>query len=228
MGKLYLVSTPIGNLEDITLRALNILKEVSLILAEDTRHSAKLLNHYNIKGELLSYRDENHDRVISAIVANLEGGADIALISDAGTPAISDPGFKLVRELSKRNVQIVSIPGPVAAVAALSVSGLPTDRFLFLGFLPKQHGKREKLLRYYMEGEHTLLIYESPYRVMKLIDQISQLDPERFVSVVKDITKMHEKIFRGTASQLQNDLKKHTLKGEFVVAVAKAGYTLQD
>jgi 16S rRNA (cytidine1402-2'-O)-methyltransferase len=220
-GTLYIVSGPVGNLEDITLRALQTLKDVDLILSEDTRETDKLLKHYKIDKPQISYRDQNHDRVFPKIWEILQEGRSLALISDSGTPLVSDPGFKLVRELRKRDVTVTAIPGPSAAVTALSISGLPTDRFIFLGFLPKSSGKRSDLLTTYGNLDSTLVIYESPHRVIKLLTEIQQNLGNRVVCVAKDLTKMYESVTTGRVEDMLQNTGVFKEKGEYVVLVSK-------
>ncbi|MBD3329665.1 16S rRNA (cytidine(1402)-2'-O)-methyltransferase [Candidatus Dojkabacteria bacterium] len=227
MGKLYVVATPIGNLGDISFRAVEILKNVQFILAEDTRVSKRLLKKYQIHTQLVSYRDQNHARVIEKIHEKLDLGLDLALISDAGTPGISDPGYKLISELKRNGYEIVPVPGPNAAIAALSVSGLPTDKFIFLGFLPKSDGKRLQILGEYMELEASVILYESPNRIIKLLQQIGEIDNNRKICVAIEITKLHEKIVTGDMADVMKTLAEISdsgnLRGEFVVIIQKAG-----
>lgn len=220
-GRLYLVSGPIGNFGDITLRALEILKTSDLILSEDTRETSKLLSHYQIKAEQVSYRDQNHERVLEGVLSMLENGKTLALVSDSGTPTISDPGFKLVRELTEKGITVTPIPGPTAAMSALSASGLPTDRFVFLGFLPKTDGKRASLLKTYGELDNTLIIYESPYRISRLLEEIKETLGERKVCLARELTKIHEEITTSTVSDLIEKYKNKAPKGEFVVLISK-------
>lgn len=222
-GKLYVVATPIGNLEDVTYRAINVLKSVAFILAEDTRESVKLLNKYGIDTQLVSYRDQNHERMISKVIEKLDMGLDLALISDCGTPLISDPGFKLVRDLRDLGYIVESIPGPSAVIAALSISGLPTDKFSFLGFLPKSDVKRKRLLSEYAELKSTIVLYESPKRVLSLLELFLDVFPRCTVVLAKDLTKMREEVLSGEASELIALLKERDFDnnphGEFVVVV---------
>ena len=222
-GKLYIVSTPIGNLGDITYRAVDKLKSVPFVLAEDTRESIKLLRKYDIQTQLISYRDQNHLRIISKIKEKLDMGINLALVSDSGTPLISDPGFKLVRELKDDGYIVESIPGPSALIAALSISGLPTDKFLFLGFLPKSESKRKKMLEKYFQLGDTVVIYESPKRVLSLLDLINECTKENITVLAKDLTKMREEVLVGEAIELgtllrERDFEEHP-HGEFVVLV---------
>lgn len=222
-GKLYIVSTPIGNLGDITYRAVEILKSVAFVLAEDTRESIKLFNRYEIKTQLISYRDQNHERMIEKIREKLDIGLSLGLISDSGTPLISDPGFKLVRELRDGGYPIESIPGPSALISALSISGLPTDKFSFVGFLPKSDMKRKELLNKYISLGDTLIIYESPKRVLSLLHLIDENIKENTVVLAKDLTKFREEVLTGEAVELISLLKDRKFgdnpHGEFVVLI---------
>lgn len=220
-GKLYVVATPIGNLEDITFRAIDTLKKVIFVLAEDTRESYKLLNRYDIKTQLISYRDQNHEKMLVKILEKLDMGLDLALISDCGTPLISDPGFKLIRELRERKYDVVSIPGPSALTSALSISGLVTDRFTFFGFLPKSDTKRKKMLEEYVSIEGSLIFYESPNRLIKLLDMLKNVFGEKKVGIAKDISKMREMFFYGDISEVSKEIETDDFKenphGEYVV-----------
>ncbi len=220
-GKLYVVATPIGNLEDITFRAIDTLKKVTFVLAEDTRESYKLFNRYDIKTQLISYRDQNHEKMLGKILEKLDMGLDLALISDCGTPLISDPGFKLIRELRERKYDVVSIPGPSALTSALSISGLVTDRFAFLGFLPKSDIRRKKLLQEYVDIEGSLIFYESPQRLIKLLDMLKNVFGEKKVGIAKDISKMREMFFYGNISEVSKEIETDDFKenphGEYVV-----------
>ncbi len=220
-GRLYLVSGPIGNFNDITLRAIETLKTSDLILSEDTRETAKLLQHFNITAQQISYRDQNHDRVLESVLSLLENDKTLSLVSDSGTPTISDPGFKLVRELTEKGIKVIPIPGPTAAMAALSASGLPTDRFVFLGFLPKTEGRRVNLLKMYGELDNTLIIYESPYRIFKLLEEILETLGDRKVCLARELTKVHEEIVTAKTSVLLESIKTKSPKGEYVVLVSK-------
>ena len=219
-GKLYIVATPIGNLSDMTLRAIEVLKSVAFVLSEDTRESKKLLDRYEIPTQLISYRDQNHERVIGKVLEKLDMGLDLALISDAGTPLISDPGFKLVRDLREKGYDVVSIPGASAVITALSVSGLPTDRFVFLGFLPKSDERRKKLLEQYINLENTIVIYESPQRLTRLLELILNEFRDMDVYLAKDISKMREESFSGKISDVLEQLEERKFDenphGEFV------------
>jgi len=224
-GKLYIVATPIGNLKDITFRAIDTLKDVIFILAEDTRETRKLLNEYGIDTQLISYRDQNHERMIGKVIEKLDMGLDLALVSDCGTPLISDPGYKLVRDLREKGYEVLSIPGPSAVTSAVSVSGLPTDIFTFLGFLPKSDSKREKLLTKYMNLGGTLVIYESPNRLFKLLRLIHKLNSESLVTAIRDISKKREKTYFGKVMDVISFLNKDGLErsphGEWVVMISK-------
>jgi 16S rRNA (cytidine1402-2'-O)-methyltransferase len=223
-GKLYVVATPIGNMGDITIRALETLKNVDLILSEDTRETTKLLQHYEIQKSQISYRDQNHIRVFSNILETLESGKNIALVSDSGTPLISDPGFKLVQDLIAKGIKIESIPGPSAVIGALTVSGLPTDKFTFIGFLPKKSGQQDKLLKEYGALESTLVIYESPYRVVKLLEQLKTSLGNRKVCIVKDLTKLYENLIYGEIDAILTDRTSIKPKGEYIILVAKKDF----
>jgi len=220
-GKLYVVATPIGNLEDITFRAIDTLKKVIFVLAEDTRESYKLFNRYDIKTQLISYRDQNHERMLEKIVEKLDMGLDLALISDCGTPLISDPGFKLIRELRERKYDVVSIPGASALTSALSISGLVTDRFTFFGFLPKSDIRRKKLLEEYINIEGSFIFYESPNRLIKLLDILKDVFGEKKIGIAKDISKMREMFFYGNISEVSKEIETDDFKenphGEYVV-----------
>jgi len=219
-GKLYVIATPIGNLEDITFRAIGILKKVTFILAEDTRESKKLLNRYKITTQLISYRDQNHERMLPKILEKLDMGLDLALISDCGTPLISDPGYQLVSELRELEYEVIPIPGPSALTSALSVSGMPIDKFTFLGFLPKSESKRKNLLKKYGELGSTLVIYESPHRLLKLLKQIYEVLGERKVFLAKDISKRRETFISEEIFSLIKKLeKKDEIHGEYVVLI---------
>ena len=214
-GTLYIVATPIGNLEDITFRAVKILKQVDLIAAEDTRHSKKLLSHYEIKTNLVSCHEHNEINKTPQFITHLKNGLDIALISDAGTPSISDPGYKLVAAVAKENLSIIPVPGCSAAIAGLSVSGLPTDSFLFLGFLPKKQQKQRQALEAIKNQKPTLIFYESPRRIITLIQNMLNVYGDRKACLAREITKLHEEYLRGTLSEILKALdEKKIIKGE--------------
>jgi len=195
-GKLFIVASPIGNLEDISFRAVSTLKEVDFILSEDTRETQKILNHFSISKPQISYRDQNHQLVINRIKDILSDGLNLALLSDRGTPLISDPGFKLVRDVINAGFKVESIPGPSSVISALVVSGLPTDRFIFLGFLPKSEKQRLEMLEKYGNVESTLILFESPFRIVKLLEEVKLSLGERDVVVAKELTKLHEEVYR--------------------------------
>lgn len=223
-GKLYVVGTPIGNLSDITFRAVSILKKVHFVLAEDTKESKKLLDKYKINTELISYRDQNHSKILEKIVEKLDMGLDLALISDSGTPLISDPGYKLVRYLREKEYDVIALPGPSALVSALSVSGLPTDRFVFLGFLPKSDSKRRKILEEYKDLRNTIIIYESPNRLFKLLNLLKEeLGKDVVISLSKDISKLRERYLFGEVVNIIDILEDEGFEenphGEFVCIV---------
>ena len=218
-GKLFIVASPIGNMGDITLRALEVLKDVSYILSEDTRETQKLLNYFEIQKTQISYRDQNHVQVLAKILDLMENGNDLAILSDRGTPLISDPGYKLVREVIGKGYEVVSIPGPSSVIASLVISGLPTDKFCFLGFLPRTESQRVKIIQKYGELDSTLIFFESPYRILKLLEEVKKTLGNREVCVVKELTKLHEEIYRFNLSDL--DKAKIDLRGEFVVLVSK-------
>ncbi len=218
--KLYIVPTPIGNLEDITLRALTVLKSVDLILAEDTRNTIHLLKHFKIDKPLRSYHAHNEHNTVEQIVELIESNKSIALVSDAGTPAISDPGFLLVRECIKHNIAIETLPGATAFVPALVNSGLPCDTFVFYGFLPQKKGRHTKLLSL-KDETRTMIFYESPYRLVKLLEEFKEyLSADRQVSVSRELSKLFEENARGTVDELITHFTSKTVKGEIVVVLA--------
>lgn len=215
--QLYLVPTPIGNLEDITLRALRILKEVDLILAEDTRTTGKLLKHFEISTPQKSYHIHNEHKTLEQIIDLLKGGQIIALVSDAGTPAISDPGYLLVRECLKHSIEIECLPGATAFVPALVKSGFPTDRFTFEGFLPHKKGRQTKI-QSFKEEKRTIIVYESPHRLIKALEQFVEfLGEERRISVSRELTKIYEETVTGTAKEVLEFFKQKGVKGEIVI-----------
>lgn len=219
MSKLYIIPTPIGNLKDITFRAIETLKEVDYILAEDTRTSSKLLNHYEIKTKLVSHHQHNEHKTIGKIIDSLNSGETIALISDAGTPAISDPGFLLVRACVENNITIECLPGATAFVPALVNSGFPCDKFVFEGFLPHKKGRQTRL-KLLQEETRTIIFYESPHRLLKTLLQFKEyFGEERKISISRELTKMHEENRRGTAQELIDYYETNTLKGEIVIVV---------
>ena len=219
-GVLYLVSTPIGNLGDITYRAINILNDVSLIAAEDTRHSRKLLNHYNIQTKMISYYEHNRNNRIPYLISNLSNGQNIAVITDAGTPGISDPAYKLIRQSINIGAKIESIPGASAFLAALTASGLPTDRFLFEGFLPPKKGRNKRLSKI-EDVDATIIYYESANRLKRTLKQLYEFFGDRPAVVARELTKMYEQIKRGTLLQLSNYFSDNQAKGEYVILIGK-------
>ncbi len=225
MGILYLVATPIGNLEDITLRALRVLKEASLIAAEDTRHARKLLAHHNLATPITSYFEHNKIKKIDAILAALERG-DVAIISDAGTPGLSDPGYELVRAALTAQIRVVPIPGANALTAALVASGLPTDQFVFLGFMPRQKFARRKFLQNVANEPRTLVAYEAPHRVRAALDDIAATLGDRQIGVARELTKMFEEFFRGSVDEARAHFLEHAPRGEFTLVIA--GRTASD
>jgi 16S rRNA (cytidine1402-2'-O)-methyltransferase len=223
-SSLYLVATPIGNLEDITLRALRVLKEVDLIACEDTRQTQKLLSHYGIQTRTVSYHEHNEMTKAAELIVDLESGAKIALVTDAGMPGISDPGFRLIALAIRHHVPVVPIPGASAFLAALVASGLPTDSFRFSGFLPAKSGQRRKLLESVRESPRTQVFYEAPHRLLEaLADVVEVLGSDRHVVVAREVTKVHEEFLRGRAPEVLDQLKSRgEVKGEITLLIAKA------
>ena len=220
MSKLYLIPTPIGNLEDITLRALRLLKDVDIVLAEDTRKTGKLFSHFGINTSLSAFHMHNEHKVLDKWIARLKAGDTIALVSDAGTPAISDPGFLLVRECIKKDIAVDCLPGATAFVPALVNSGLASEKFIFEGFLPVKKG-RKKRLKLLSEEERTMIFYESPHRIVKTLTQFYEYFGEgRPVSISREISKMFEETKRGTIKDVLQHFEHKKLKGEFVIIVA--------
>lgn len=219
-GKLFLVPTPIGNLEDMTFRAIRVLKEVDLILAEDTRTSAPMLKHFGIDKKVYSHHQHNEHKATAEIIKFLHQGQNIALISDAGTPAISDPGFFLVREALKNEIEVNCLPGATAFVPALVNSGLPSDQFVFEGFLPVKKGRQTRL-KLLAQEERTMIFYESPHRLLKTLAEFAEyLGEDRQASVSRELTKMYEETVRGSLSEIKLHFEHNVLKGEFVLCVA--------
>ena len=220
MGKLYLVPTPLGNLADFTYRAVNVLGEVDLILAEDTRTSTKLLNHYNISRPLQSFHMHNEHKKLERIISQLNYGKTIAMISDAGTPGISDPGFLLVREAIANNIEVICLPGPTALIPALVQSGFPTERFIFEGFLPPKKGRKTRLEQL-SQDSRTIVFYESPHKLIKTLTQlITYFQGERQVAISREMTKIYEETYRGTLEEAVVHFNKKVPKGEFVVCIS--------
>ena len=218
-GTLYLVATPIGNLEDITLRALRTLKECDVVAAEDTRHTGNLLRHFGISKPLLSCFQFNEARRSEQILQRLQQGEKVALVTDAGSPGISDPGERVVRAAVAAGVRVEAVPGASALVAALTASGLPTDEFHFVGFLPHKPGQRRKRLESLLTVPGTLVLYESPYRIERLLGELAEVFPERQVVLARELTKKFEEFLRGTPAELQAATAKRSLKGEFVALI---------
>lgn len=220
MGKLYLIPTPIGNLQDITLRALQILQEVDLILAEDTRTSGKLLQHFNISTPMLAHHKFNEHQTLKGVIRKLKEGKELALISDAGTPAIADPGFLLARACITEGIPVETLPGATAFVPALVNSGLPNDRFVFEGFLPDKKGRQTRL-KNLIEETRTIIFYVSPHKLVKTIEEFAQFfGSERKASISRELTKIHEETLRGTLAELLTHFQNQNPKGEFVIILA--------
>jgi len=218
-GKLYIVPTPIGNLDDITLRALDILRSADIILAEDTRTTSKLLKHFDISVPMQSYHQYNEHKRLQDFINQLQAGRTLALVSDAGTPGISDPGFLLIREALNNGIEVEVLPGPTAFVPALLLSGLPADRFVFEGFLPHKKG-RQKRLQKLQDEERTIILYESPHRLLKTLQQLQEyLGPDRRASVSRELTKKFEETRRGTLKELADYYSRNPVKGEIVLVV---------
>ena len=219
MSKLYIVPTPIGNLNDITLRALSVLKEASIILAEDTRTTGNLLKHFSIETKMFSHHLHNEHKTVEQIIERIKGGQTIALVSDAGTPSISDPGFLLVRECIKNNIEVECLPGATAFVPALVSSGLPSERFCFEGFLPQKKGRQSKLLSL-KDEERTMIFYESPFRLVKALNEFAEVfGKDRRASISRELTKLYEETKRGTIQELIEYFSLKTVKGEIVIIV---------
>ncbi len=219
---LYIVGTPIGNLKDTTLRALEVLKEVDLIVCEDMRRTLKLLNHYQIKKPLMSYHEHNKYKQLNKIIKFLKEEKNIALVSDAGLPCISDPGYLIVKRSIEENLPFTIIPGPFAGVLGLIISGLPSDRFVFEGFLPYKKSKRRRRLEGLKKEERTIIIYESPHKIIKLLDSILEVLGERKIVLVRELTKAYEEVLRGKVSEIKKILEERKkIKGEFIVLVSK-------
>ncbi|MFZ5907222.1 MAG: 16S rRNA (cytidine(1402)-2'-O)-methyltransferase [Nitrospirota bacterium] len=218
-GTLFIVSTPIGNLEDITVRALRVLREVDRIAAEDTRHSLKLLTHYGITKPLISYWSGKEKARADEIIRTLLSGQSVALISDAGTPGISDPGAVVIRKAIDAAIPLVPVPGPSACIAALSVSGLPTENFTFIGFMPPKKTRRQKILRELVLETRSLIFYEAPHRLLETLKDISEIFTGRAAALIKELTKLNEEIFRGTVPEIMSRLEKTPVLGEYVIIV---------
>lgn len=222
-GVLYIVATPIGNLEDITYRAVRILKEADLIACEDTRQTRKLLDHYGIEKPLVSYHEHNESRRAEELVSKIEGGTIVAQVSDAGMPAVSDPGYVLVKLALEHGIQVVPIPGPSAVITALAASGLPTDAFEFRGFLPAKSGQRRTVLEKLRPIQHTVIFYEAPHRILETLEDVaSSLGPQTTVVLARELTKIHEEFIRGTAQEALETARGRILKGEITLLIGKS------
>jgi 16S rRNA (cytidine1402-2'-O)-methyltransferase len=219
-GTLYVVSTPLGNLEDITLRALRVLKEADLICAEDTRTTRILLNHYNIQTALTSYFEHNEQRKTPLLIEELKSGKSIAIVSEAGTPAISDPGYRLITQALQQAITVIPVPGPSAAITALSVSGLAVHRFAFEGFLPIKTGKRKNFLKKIADEERTLIVYESPHRITGALADLIEILGDRNAVLCRELTKLHEEKIYGRLSFILKSLEKRPIKGEITLVIA--------
>jgi 16S rRNA (cytidine1402-2'-O)-methyltransferase len=219
IGKIFVVSTPIGNLGDITYRAVETLKTVDLVICEDTRVTKILLDHYGISKPLLVINAHNETKMLEKILEKIESGMNCALVSDAGTPCISDPGARLINRLIAENVLVVGVPGVTAAILALSISGLPTDSFVFEGFLPQKKGRQKKLMSLSLE-DRTVVLYESTYRIKKLLEELNEYMPTRQVVVARELTKKFEETWRGTAEQILKDFDTKITKGEFAIVIS--------
>jgi 16S rRNA (cytidine1402-2'-O)-methyltransferase len=221
-GTLYLVATPIGNLEDMTYRAVRVLKEVDLIACEDTRHTRHLLDHFGVDRPALSYHEHNEAGRTAELIAKLESGASVALVSDAGTPLISDPGYRIVAAAACAGIAIVPVPGASALLPALAASGLPTDRFYFGGFLPPKPGQRRKVLASVAGYDCTLIFYEAPHRILEALADIAELLPRRPLAVAREMTKLHEEYLRGAASEIAEALSaRSVIKGEMTIVIGR-------
>jgi len=216
---LYIISTPIGNLGDITLRGLKTIENCDYILAEDTRRTAKLLNHYNLKKALFSYNKINENKKTQFVIQDLLSGKNIGLVSDSGTPLISDPGSYLIRECIKNNIPLSPIPGASAAIAALTCSGMPTDRFTFYGFVPKKTGKRKNIFSEIVSRGETAILYESPHRLLKTLKELSEAMPEKQIAIAREMTKKFEEFIKGNPKEVIEMLSKKSIKGEIVIII---------
>ena len=218
-GTLYLVATPIGNLEDITQRALRTLREVDLIAAEDTRHTRRLLDHFGIRASLVSLFEHNERSRAAGLVQRLKDGSSLAVVTDAGSPGIADPGFPLVRAAVAEGIRVESIPGPSAVISALQVSGLPTDAFTFVGFLPVKPGARRRALEEWSERRETVVAFESPHRIERCLADLEEVWQERPIALVRELTKIHEQVLRGTAREVRAALREDQKRGEIVLVL---------
>jgi len=228
-GTLYIVATPIGNLEDISTRALRILREADLIACEDTRHTRKLLDRYDISKTLVSYHEHNEKERAAELLRDLESGKTVALVSDAGTPLIADPGYRLVEAARAQGIAVSPIPGPSALIAALSASGLPTDSFYFCGFLPAKRNARQELLEELRAIQATIVAYETPHRLLEALEDIAEVLGDRPIVLARELTKIHEEFLRGTASEIRDTLaKRSSIKGEMVLMIGKGESSVAD
>lgn len=220
-GVLYIVATPIGNLEDITLRALRVLKEACLVVAEDTRHTQKLLNHYGIHVPLTSFFEHKEETKLQPLLQKLEEGKNLALVTDAGTPGISDPGFRLMRAAVEKGIAVIPIPGACAAITALQGAGLPTDHFLFVGFLPEKPGKRQKYIEGLRDFPHTIVVYLSPWKAVRQLQELAEILGPRPVCLARELTKVHEEFRRGDLVTLAGMAAQKSPKGEMTLVIAR-------
>ncbi len=223
-GNLYVVATPIGNKEDITLRAIKTLREVDLIAAEDTRHTGRLLAHHNIKGHFISYQEHNERERSVSLIKKLKEGSSVALVSNAGTPSVSDPGYHLIKEAIANNIRVIPIPGVSAAITALSVAGLPTDSFIFIGFPARKKGKRLKQIQELVDEPRTIVFFESPRRIVTFLEEILNVMDDRYAVLAREMTKLHEEFIRGMLSEIISSLKERpAVKGEFTLLLMGRG-----
>lgn len=225
-GKIFVIASPIGNLKDLTFRAVDVLSKVDFIICEDTRVTSVLLKNYGIKKELISFNARSEDRKINLILKRVNDGETCGLLSDAGTPTISDPGVRFINQAHKEKLEVYGIPGANAAILALSISGLPTDSFLFEGFLPQKKG-RQKKLKELAEEKHTIVLYESMYRIEKLLRELDEYMPNRFLTVGRELTKKFEELWRGYPNELLSALEEKKVKGEFVVIISPIGWEVK-
>ena len=227
LGKLYTISTPIGNLSDFSFRAIEILNEIDYLICEDTRVTKKLLNHYKIKSTLLPYNVFNENKLTDKYIKHITDGKNMGIVSDAGTPCISDPGYKLVNNCRQLNIEVISIPGPSSLISALSISGLPTDSFYFEGFLPKKKGRKTKF-EFLSSIPSTVVLFESPYRLLKTVNDILSFMGNRQICICKELTKVYEEVMFGCVTDILKLLNKiDKLRGEYVIIIAKKGYELK-
>lgn len=226
-GTLYICATPIGNMEDITVRVIKTLKSVDLVAAEDTRQALKICNRYNIRSPLTSYHEHNEKRKGQLLLEKLKAGKSIALVSNAGTPGLSDPGYRLIKACIEQEIRVEILPGPNAAVAALVVSGLPTDRFVFEGFLPRRKGERQKALARLVSENRTMIIYESPHRILSLLEELEVLFRGRRLALARELTKKFEEVIRGTPKEILSQLKNKAPRGELVMVIEGSSERLE-